>query len=198
MTGQVLPEDELVTIQGQRVSAEGKAILLDRLRSGETMPGELEKPTVMRRFGAIFLDALIIGLPFAVIGGVMGASGNLDLVQNGILTFISTAVTVIYFGAMHARNGQTLGKMAAKLYVVKNSDGSKISTGTAYLRSLVYGGLSFLSAFAEMTGAPVIIGVAAIIVGIWGIANVLFALFDRDRQRALHDRITGTRVIHKP
>jgi len=40
VTGQVVPEDELVLIHGQRVCAEGKAILLERLKAGEAMPGE--------------------------------------------------------------------------------------------------------------------------------------------------------------
>ena len=34
ITGKSYPEDELVTFQGQLVSAEGKQILLDRLRIG--------------------------------------------------------------------------------------------------------------------------------------------------------------------
>ena len=196
VTGKFVPEDELVTIQGQRVCAEGKAILLDRLRSGEAMPGELEKPTVLRRFGAIFLDGLIFTIPFAILGAILGASGNLAILESGVLTLASTAASVLYLGALHARDGQTLGKKAAKLRVVNNSDGSAITTGTAFSRALLYAGPSFVSGFMEMTRNEGAILIAAALVGVWGIANVLFALFDRDRQRALHDRIVGTRVIH--
>ena len=31
--------------------------------------------------------------------------------------------------------------------------------------------------------------------GAYGIVNIIMALVDRDKQRALHDRLAGTRVI---
>ncbi len=199
VTGKFVPEDELVTIQGQRVCAEGKAILLERLKSGETMPGELEKPTVIRRFGSIFLDGLLIGVPSAIASGVLAAGTPEDQlpVTLGIVTLVSTAVAVLYFGAMHASRGQTVGKMAGKIVVVNNSDGSKISAGTAYIRALAYSGPSFITGLAYFTNNDSALLIANGFVSIYGIANILFALFDRSRQRSLHDRIAGTRVVNK-
>lgn len=199
VTGKYVPEDELVTIQGQRVCAEGKAILLDRLKAGEGMPGELEKPTVMRRFGGIFVDGLIIGVPTAIASAmaVRGKAQDEALVTLGVITMLSTTVYVVYFGALHASRGQSLGKMAAKTHVVNNADGGKISTGTAYVRALAYAGPSYLTAVAYFASNASLLSIVNVVVGVYGLANVLFALFDRNRQRALHDRIAGTRVVDK-
>jgi uncharacterized RDD family membrane protein YckC len=194
VTGKMVPEDELVTIQGHRVCAEGKAILLERLKSGEALPGESEKPTVLRRFGCIFLDGLIIGVPLAIINAVI-ARGGASPATLGLISLVGNTVNVIYFGQLHGSRGQSVGKMAGKLKVVNNLDGSPITLQTAYVRALAYVGPSYLSGLALVLGNGALIGVASIAVGAYGIINVLMALFDKNRQRALHDRIAGTRVI---
>ncbi len=195
ITGKVVPEDELVLINGQRVCAEGKAILLDRLRSGEALPGELEKPTVLRRFGCIFLDTIILGVPFAILNGVLGAAKPGAFVILGTVSLLSAVVPIVYFGAMHAARGQTVGKIAGKLKVVNNLDGSPITAKTAWIRSLAYLGPGLLSGLAMMTANLPIMAGARMIVGAYGLTNVIFALVDTSRQRALHDRIAGTRVV---
>lgn len=195
ITGKMVPEDELVTIQGHRVCAEGKAILLERLKSGEALPGEREKPTVLRRFGCILLDGLIIGVPFAIINAIVG-NGPGSYVVVGLVALVSTTVQIVYFGQMHGSGGQTLGKKAGKLVVV-NLDGTPVTPGTAYTRALAYAGPGYLSGVAALAGIPVLVAVAGLIVGVWGLCNTLFALFDRNMQRALHDRIAGTRVVEK-
>jgi uncharacterized RDD family membrane protein YckC len=193
VTGKMVPEDELVTIQGQRVCAEGKAILLDRLKAGESMPGELERPTILRRFGCIFVDGLIVGLPFAILNAIL-TRGNPNLMLLGLVTLVSAAVQVVYFGQMHAAGGQTLGKKAGKLRVV-NLDGSPISLQTAYIRALAYAGPGALLGLTEIAGMGVALMAANVIVGVYGLTDVIFALVDQNMQRALHDRIAGTRVI---
>ncbi|HEX4124595.1 MAG TPA: RDD family protein [Tepidisphaeraceae bacterium] len=193
VTGKAVPEDELVTFQGQRVCAEGKAILLDRLKSGETMPGELERPGVMRRFGCIFLDTLVVVVPLVILNAIVTAF-HPDPIVLGLLAVAITSCEVIYFGAMHAARGQTVGKIAGKLRVVK-MDGSPISSGQAYIRALAYLGIGYLTAAAMLLRAPSFVIIAGAVVGIYGLANLLFALFDFSKQRALHDLIAGTRVI---
>ena len=199
VTGQIVPEDDLVTLHGQRVCAEGKAILLERLRSGEAMPGETMKPTVLRRFSCIFVDGLIIGVPTAIATALVSQQRTQGQQQAffmiGVVTILSTAVAVLYFGAMHASRGQTLGKMAGKLKVVNDADNSPISPSTAYTRALLYSGPSFVTGAAYFTATPVFMSIASLVVGVYGITNVVLALVDRDRQRALHDRVCGTRVI---
>ena len=191
VTGKMFPEDELVTIQGQRVCAEGKAILLERLRSGESAPHELEKPTVLRRFGCIFVDGLIIGVPTAVVTGMVGRGNP---VVTGCCSIASTVVQVIYFGQLHGTVGKSVGKMAGKLRVV-NMDGSAISLGTGYVRAVAYCGLSVLSGIAAFLGSPAIVLAAGGIASLYGLANIIVALVDSRAQRAIHDRIAGTRVV---
>jgi uncharacterized RDD family membrane protein YckC len=195
VTGKMVPEDELVEIHGQRVCAEGKAILMARIASGETLPGEYDRPTVLRRFGCIFLDGLIFGIPVGLIsGGLIGATGSIE--NANIVGLIAVIAQFIYFGAMHAAGGQTLGKKAGNEVVV-NLDGSPVRAPAAYIRSLAYVGPNFLAAIAKFTLNPMAIGVTTMIVFVWALADILFALLDSSQQRSLHDRIAGTRVIVK-
>lgn len=210
VTGKMVPEDELVTIQGQRVCAEGKAILLQRLKAGEGIPGEMEKPGVLRRVGCIILDSIILGVPFLIVaiavGGVtFGSSG-----ATAGMGVVTSVIAVIYFGQMHAMKGQTLGKMAGKIVVV-NMDGSPISMPTAYIRAVAYAGPRVISAIltlflmlsinaapgARNMGVIAAVGFIGGLVWLYYLVDCLFALFDGSGQRALHDRIAGTRVIMK-
>jgi len=196
ITGKVVPEDELVLINGQRVCAEGKAILLDRLKSGESLPGELEKPSILRRFLCVLLDVVILGVPFGILSFVLASSNPGSIATIGAVQLIAVVVEIFYFGAMHAARGQTVGKMAGSLKVVNNSDGSPITTQAAYIRALAYIGPSLLSGLTVLAGSTVLIMIANVIVYGYGLTNVIFALVDTSRQRALHDRIAGTRVVY--
>ena len=202
VTGKWVPEDEIVTLHGQRVCAEGKAVLLERLRSGESMPGELEKPGVLRRLGSLILDGIIIGIPmmvasFIFIGatGAATAPGPDTFIPSAILTTLSAVIYIVYFGAQHAASGQTLGKKAGKIRVVRNDNGGPIDNATSYLRALAHFGPNLVSGLSYFTGSDLVIGFVGIVFFIYVLADILFALFDRARQRSLHDRIAGTRVI---
>ena len=202
ITGKLVPEDELVTIQGHIVCAEGKAILLERLKSGEMLPGEVETPTFWRRFGCMFIDGLIVGVPTAIATNVIGgapAPGTFvpaGYVAVGVVSLVAVVLEIVYFGQMHGVRGQTVGKMAGKLFVV-NLDGSPVSLKTAYVRAVAYIGPSILSGLAYFTGNLTVVVIAGVVAGAYWLTNVLFALCDRNMQRALHDRIAGTRVIMK-
>jgi uncharacterized RDD family membrane protein YckC len=112
----------------------------------------------------------------------------------GAVSILAGCAQIVYFGAMHASGGQTVGKKAGKLRVV-NLDGTKITTQTAYVRALAYCGPGLLSGVGLLLGSPAFIATATGIVSLYGLANVLVALFDSTSQRAIHDRIAGTRVI---
>ena len=195
VTGKIVPEDELVTIQGQRVCAEGKAILLARLKAGDAMPGELERPTVLRRFCCILLDVIIIGLPFGILSAILGGNKPGGHIVGGIVSLVGAIAAIVYFAAQHAARGQTVGKKAGNIRVVNNADGSPITTSQAYIREMVYGGPSVIAALVTFTGSAVITGLVGLLVGGFGLANLIVALVDRSRQRAIHDRIAGTRVV---
>lgn len=199
ITGKIVSEDELVTLQGQRVCAEGKAILLERLKAGEALPGEAERPSVFRRFACIFVDGLVLMVPtillnvLAMFGGV--SVGAHAFILAGVAQLIGVTIGIAYFTLLHGTRGQSLGKMAGKLKVVR-LDGKPMDIKTGFIRALGYQGINVLPAVCIMIAGPSILqAVASAIVFLYIITNVLFALFDRNQQRALHDHIAGTRVI---
>jgi len=210
VTGNLVPEDELINFQGQLVCAEGKAILLDRLKAGEALVGGMERPRILLRFGCIVLDNIILAVAGGLVGGLLGA--GMGIMKFPMATIFAAAqiaaaiIAVTYFTMMHAARGQTLGKMAGKIMVV-NLDGTPISFRTAFIRALIYYGPSFLNIvlmFIFVSNAPppgqpttpfnsMTIGSA--LVGCWYIADLLVGLLDTNQQRTIHDRIAGTRVI---
>jgi uncharacterized RDD family membrane protein YckC len=200
ITGKIVPLDELVTLNGQRVCAEGKVILLERLKAGEVLPGEAERPTVLRRFGCIFLDGIILLVPLTLInvgaGVVVGASGagSGGLIVAGIAQLVGVCISLAYFTMLHGSRGQSVGKMAGKLKVVR-IDGQPMDMKTAFIRALGYQGLGLISAFLVMTAIVPLQLVGSLIVSVYGLANAIAALVDRSQQRAIHDRIAGTRVV---
>jgi uncharacterized RDD family membrane protein YckC len=201
ITKQWVPADEIVEIQGHKVCSAGKEILLQRLKSGEALPGEMERPTVLRRFACIFVDGIVLVIPIFVIGIVAGTAAGFGhiapgatLVMQGVVSLVGVAITLVYFGTMHGAKGQTLGKMAGKIKVV-NLDGTPITMSKAYLRALCYSGPNILAPLPLLVGFPAGYGIIAGVGGVYAIVNIIMALVDRNMQRALHDRLAGTRVI---
>lgn len=203
ITGKIVPEDELIVIEGHRVCAEGKADLLQRLKSGEVLPGEMERPTNMRRFMCLVLDIIImigIGLLAKLLLSGVGLSAGLFARQGtgitqGLMRLVGIIIALAYFGTMHGLKGQTIGKIAGRLKVVE-LDGSPISMRKGYLRALAYLGLQVLTPFVGIFGlGAVAAGVFGIIMGVYGLTDYILALTDSSKQRTLHDRLTGTRVI---
>jgi len=230
VTGNWIPADEVITFQGKQVGAEGKAILLERLRSGSGEPNEVLPPTVFARFGGMFADGIIgtilsviVAIPIVI--AIVAASGSGeegpkpsdlggDLIQTSVQAFASV-VFIIYFTVYHFRTGQTPGKRMAHTKVVTLA-GEPLTSQQAFWRGVYYYGPNLIAsvmgvifAIIEFStprepGAPLspavltfamVFAVVSGLSGIYGIANILFALFDRTRQRAIHDRLAGTRVI---
>jgi uncharacterized RDD family membrane protein YckC len=212
VTGRWVPADETVVVQGRRVCAEGKQLLLDRLRSGEALPGEFECPTVVRRFGAMLVDGFCLFIGGAILGLVLGALMFQPLAQRRdfevVRTFrlatllLGSALQFAYFVLFHGICGQTPGKMAARIRVTF-VDGSPLTMKTAFARAFFFIGPAFLIQVLQAlvsdpndlhTGA-LMSAMAVVVIAGYAIVNILCALCDRSRQRALHDRLTGTRVI---
>ena len=116
-------------------------------------------------------------------------------------TLVLVGIQLAYFAILHARNGQTLGKMAAKTRVVMQ-DGGPISSGTAWKRAFIYIGPNLISALpglilggaAGAAGTGVAVeGVVQLVVGIFVLVNIL--LIFRASKRCLHDDLSGTRVV---
>ena len=202
VTGKWVSPEEIVEVNGMRVCAEGKQVLLQRLKTGEGMPGTLERPTVLRRFGCLFLDGLIIGVPTGLINaGVLAAlRGSADDVARmaGVSSLLLTLAGLLYVALLHGFKGQTVGKMTGRIKVV-NLDGSPISMATAFWRALCYQGLALVGPLLMifLGGGEGVIGqgIATGLYGLWTLTSILLALVDSQMQRALHDRLAGTRVV---
>ncbi len=213
ITKKWFPEDEVVTFQGQLVSAEGKQILLDRLQTGAEAPGKLMCPTRWNRLWCICLDWLIIALCWYV-GIVVVVLILVRLLPLNVAYSLGTAtflfimflvlgtISVGYFTFMHGRKGKSIGKMAGSMRVV-NLDGSPISRLKAAARAVVYCGAMFLfvavlllmEAWHPTKTHVVAVGSPTFVCLIWGLLDIICAVFDTRTQRSLHDRICGTRVI---
>ena len=206
VTGQTVPEDETVVFQGRRVSAEGKQILVDRVNAGEALPGELEDASRLARFGGAFLDNVIFGVLGFIVGAVVGGATASASSATGATFVRATAgaglavglLQLVYFALMHARGGQTLGKMAAKSKVV-TVDGAPIDSGTAWKRAIIYVGPNLVGQlpamiFGAAVGTAVLVGgVLQTVFGLFVLVNVL--LIFRASKRCLHDDLSGTRVV---
>src|SRR6476659_7576900 len=120
--GQAFCPDCLVTIRGTSYCATCKREQLLALSSGVDR-NVLELAGIGRRFGALFLDGLLLSLPVIVISvlGVAIATSSKDfnplLIQPAMLGVI--ALYVVYEALMVGSRGQTLGKMAMKIKVVR-------------------------------------------------------------------------------
>lgn len=191
VTGKVFPVEDLVEFKGQILSAEGKAIYLGAVMSGENLPGEMRAAGVIRRFAALALDAFFIGvvvLCVEILVDYRSAFRNLG-------AFVFFAGSYLYLTLCTAWNGQTLGKLTLKMRVVQ-SNGLRVSFVKAAGRSaLLLAGNILMSItlfgyafrYAEQSIALVALG--------WWIINIALALIDFKWHRALHDRLMGTRVI---
>ncbi len=211
VTGEMIPLDETVVINGLRVSAQGKAILMDQLKTGDNMPGELEAPGSLRRFGCAVLDGLLLGgvgmlLGFASVGvsAALSEDSSLPILVQSVAELLATVVAVIYFTALHTIKGQSLGKMLGK-YRVTNLQGAPITFSQALIRAMAFTGVQAISPIvmillflAGMIGANegilVIAAVIGVVVGLYSFGNAICVLV-HPQKRAIHDLLAGTRAV---
>jgi uncharacterized RDD family membrane protein YckC len=151
-------------------------------RSPSAAPGE--PAGWWRRVGATILDGLLIGTVGAVIGTIVAEAVNAS--EDGATAIglaLALAIGVVYYGVLMSRpgerNGQTWGKQATEIRVVR-VDGRPITFGFAFVRevlvkTVLFGYVAFIT-FYVATGV-----------------NYLWPLWD-DQHRALHDRIVKTLV----
>ena len=143
-----------------------------------------------RRVGAQLIDGTIIFVGALIILGILGALGlSVDsyggavalIVAALIAVFAITVVAFLYAPILMSRtNGQTLGRMALGIRVIR-ADGGPMTFWFAMLREVV---------------------VKALLVGVissatFGLASLLDALWPLwdEENRALHDLVVNTRVI---
>jgi len=175
--GRAFCPDCLVMLQGAPYCAACKNEQVLDVASGVD-PMQARYATILRRFVAYFVDAIIVGIPMQLFSGVIQAVSvlfknvSIQLATIGGVVLISFAVTISYEALMLLlRNGQTIGKMALQIRVVR-PDGSPLSKREAWVRPIV-------RLFAAMLC----------------FADYFPAFFTADRT-AIHDMAAGTRVIN--
>jgi uncharacterized RDD family membrane protein YckC len=169
--GQLYPPDQVIRYGATPVCGNCKPQFLQRLREGATVGGALDYAGFGKRFGAKFLDTIIVyAINFAVgFGAAMigGEDPSVTLVALAVNMLIGFGYPIFFLGKW----GQTLGKMAL---------GIKVVTPTG--EPITYGRAAGRVASEIITGFTFGIG-------------YLMMLWD-DEKRTLHDRIAGTRVVN--
>jgi len=176
--GRVFCGDCLVMLKGQPYCASCKTEQALDVQSGVD-PTQAQYATLLRRFGALFVDNIIIGIPFQILSfagqaaAIMFKNAWLQIAISLVLMLVAMAANIVYEALMVRRNGQTVGKMALKIKVVR-MDGGPVSNREAWMRPVV-------RLFAGMLCA----------------ADYFPAFFTPDRT-CLHDMAAKTRVINVP
>ncbi|HEX6099776.1 MAG TPA: RDD family protein [Thermoanaerobaculia bacterium] len=167
--------DCLVTIQDRPFCATCKTEQLMDVRSG------VDRTHVVyggfwQRFGAYIIDYIIQIIPIYAIMGVamllVGFNGTgSDINPLFFLSYIPAFfIPICYEAVMLQKKGQTVGKMALRLKVVR-PDGSRITAGQAWGRAVM----------------RLLLG--CLIIGDY------IPFFFTDEKTTLHDLVAGTRVV---
>ncbi|HYN21036.1 MAG TPA: RDD family protein [Thermoanaerobaculia bacterium] len=176
--------DCIVEIGGLPYCLSCKTESMRDLRSGVPI-SELDMATIGRRFGAIFLDGLILTAPlillvllvFLPLGMVEPGDETippyLAIFGNIFVSLVAAFAYVVYEGLMLAAGGQTVGKKAMRIKVV-SAEGGEISRGQAWGR-----------AFSRQ-----LLGLVPCL----GLVDYLFA-FGQERT-CIHDMMAKTRVVN--
>lgn len=138
---------------------------------------QLRLASVKRRFVALLIDVMIVGIVLAIVTSIAAAIAG--TIAHALRTLTSTlfagviapVAEVVYAGALLQRGGQTIGKMLMGVKVTR-PDGTSISTAQAWGRSIVVG----------------------LFVNVLEILDCLPALFTPERT-AVHDILANTRVV---
>jgi uncharacterized RDD family membrane protein YckC len=172
--------DCLVRLGGRPLCADCKVEQVLDAQSGVSTT-TLELATLGRRLMALFIDGLVVGMPmmiliFAVmIPKMISSAGTPEAMPPwfNFIGFVQIPFMIVYEGLMMSRrDGQTLGKIALHLRVVR-PDGSPISSGQAWGRAAVR---SLLASFLSLL-------------------NYIPAFFTKEKT-PLHDMAAKTRVIY--
>ncbi|XEC96304.1 RDD family protein [Paenibacillus tarimensis] len=123
------------------------------------------------RLGALLLDAIIIGIPLAIISlAITGGKSADEPITNLLSLLYSLLLPVIW-------NGYTVGKRICGIRIRKVSDHMPPTILTMLLRNIV---------------GAIVYGLT---LGI-GVIVSIFMIALREDKRSIHDFIAGTEVIH--
>jgi len=160
---------------------------------------ESKYQTGWARFWAAFIDALVF-LPLSLIeDNLLLPTGN----KLGLIFWIifNVSVTIAYSVLLHAKYGQTLGKMAMKVKIVDQSETMPITLRQAFMRDLVGIGImiiAILYMIVLFADVEVIEKGYDSFLGFWGLiwtVAELATMLSNPKRRAIHDFIAGTVVV---
>ena len=166
--------------------------------------------TFWPRFLTAIVDSCVLWPVDFITTGL--SSADLPRTLVALLVTVGSLASFLYTVVMHARYGQTVGKMVTKVRVVDFRTGGSISWGQAWLREGIPmvlslgllawevlhlpGGSQNPSALADGK-SPAFGGVFWLLVavpGLWDVAELL-TMLTNEKRRALHDFIAGTIVV---
>jgi uncharacterized RDD family membrane protein YckC len=163
--------------------------------------GETRYKTFWRRLGALVIDGFLFSVPNSSVPDVHRDSSV------ALVLFVSLAAAspVVYSTVMHAKCGQTVGKMATGVFVLDLSESRGPSWRQALKRdSISYGSvvaccaLLLVSIWANGEAgrwAVIIFGFGYLFAIIaWFLGEILTTLTN-SRRRSLHDLLAGTVVV---
>ncbi len=134
-----------------------------------------------RRLLAAVIDGLVVYAVVWVVTAPLVGFGTVyddqNIARRTIGDIIAAAIGFLYYALQHGRWGQTLGKRAMSLRVVREADGGPISYRQAGWRLLFQYLISIVTC------------------GIGGLVDVAWILWD-DRRQALHDKVAKTVVLN--
>jgi uncharacterized RDD family membrane protein YckC len=157
--------------------------------------------TFWRRFGALFIDGMI----FQAVNVAIPETDRNSSLRLVVLVSAIGLLPIIYSTVMHARFGQTVGKMAAGVMVLDLSE----TRGPSWTQSLQRDSLSYGFAVATFVLTAMSISMdnegdrlAVIVFGFglmfallaWSFGEILSTLIN-SRRRSFHDLIAGTVVV---
>ena len=153
-------------------------------------PGTYQLGSWWARVGAAIIDGLIVSIPAMIVLLALGVGaagsdsdgGTAALIGGFFVTLlVFLVVGLLYAPLMMSRtNGQTVGRMATGIRVIRAS-GEPMTFGFAALREIAVKGL--------LVGT-----VSSFTFGIGYLIDVLWPLWD-DENRALHDMVVNTRTV---
>jgi len=141
--------DCIVEVGGLPYCMDCKTGMFFDLRAG-VVPGLTDLASISRRFAAMFIDGLVLGVPIiiVVVFGLL-SSGDMEKAAQpgadiaalfplltGGFSLLMMAAVVAYEALMLSAGGQTVGKKMLNIKVV-TADGGPITRGQAWGRALV-------------------------------------------------------------
>ncbi len=90
------------------------------------------------RAGGLIIDGLVVGVPYLVLGGIGGAMGDSAGAVFALLGFVALIGLAIWQLYQEGTTGQTIGKKAVGIRLLREADGRPLGFGMAFVRRLAH------------------------------------------------------------